>query len=120
MFNSRNPYASTHQSRRIRHTRNRRDVGSKLEIIEIDAPEHDAFACRSRKNSKRGILSRVQSYATELDRTGDRLLAHRLAKRAIRRPNNDVCILNSLQTKHGPLPCTFVHNCCEKEAVADT
>src|SRR5262249_55760481 len=120
MFNSRNPYASAHQRSRIRNTRNRGNIGSKLEVIKIDAPEHDAFACGSRKNSKRGILSRMQPDTTEFDRKSDRLLAHKFSKCAIRRPNNDVFILNSLQTKHGPRPCTFVHNCCEKEAVADT
>jgi hypothetical protein len=58
VLNGGDPYAAVaHQSRGISNPSDRSNIRPKLEIIEIDAPENDAFACRCRKDSNRCALT---------------------------------------------------------------
>src|SRR5215813_11386553 len=77
MFHSRNPDPAAHKSCRISHSCDRTNVGSKLKIVEIDAPEDDAFSSRSGKDTKLSVLACMQPNAGKLDWTRNRLLVHR-------------------------------------------
>src|SRR5262245_31066024 len=83
MLNCRNPHAAAHERGRICDARDRPDISSKFEIIEIDAAEHDALAGGSGKDSKRGILAGVQPNTRELDRSRDGLLVHGWRKKQL-------------------------------------
>ena len=80
VLDRRNPHASAHQRCRISDSRNRSDIGSKLEIVEIDASKNDSLTGRSRKNSNGCVLARMKSDAAEFERVGDSLLAHQVRK----------------------------------------
>jgi hypothetical protein len=76
VFDGRYPHASMHQRCRIGDARYGCNIGSKLEVIEIDPSENDPLAGRSRKDSKGCILARMKSDAAEFERIGDSLLTH--------------------------------------------
>src|SRR5262249_26848616 len=78
VFDSRNPYAAIHQSRRISDPLHRADIGPKLEIVQIDAAKNDTRAGRSGQNPHGGRFTRMQANAAEFNWTGDGLFSHEL------------------------------------------
>jgi len=86
VFDRRYPHAPTHQCCRIGNSRHRCDIGSKLEVVEINASKNDSLTGRRRKNSNGCMLSRMKADAPEFERVGDSLLAHEVQNIATQWP----------------------------------
>jgi hypothetical protein len=86
VFDGRDPDAAIHQSRGICDSRNRRHIRAQFKIVEIDAPEDDAFSGRSRKNSKRGKFTGMKTDSFKFDPIGESLLVHRVSPMQLIRP----------------------------------
>src|SRR5262249_61671529 len=76
MFHRRYPYSPAHQRCCIRDARYRCNIGSKLEVIKIDAAENDPFAGGSRKNLKRWMLPGMKADFPGFEGVRDGLVAH--------------------------------------------
>ena len=83
MLHRRNPNAPAHERRRVSDARYCCDVGTKLEIVQVDAPEDNALAGRSGQNTQTRLLTRVKADSAEFDRAGQRPLMHKRSRKQL-------------------------------------
>ena len=60
-------------------------AGTKLEIVQVDAPEDNALPRRSGQNTQTRLLTRVKADSAEFDRAGQRPLMHKRRQKQLSR-----------------------------------
>src|SRR5581483_8474258 len=95
MLSRRDEYAAPHQAGRIADFRNISSHCLDVEVVEIDAPEVDSAAGRSRKDTHLHPGSAVEADATKTDRLSNCLLLNQAATRKVLRKNRIPRLLRS-------------------------